>query len=327
MRVGLYRGSLGFQQACWSSLDRAVRTESGTATSIFHLKALIHQGRLEEASDRAQSLVRRRLVPTFMAELDYLRWYLAQCGYGQESMSFHEGEDSLERRWLARISGANVLVYGPGPTENLPSSIPSFLVARIMGPGVYQWDNDDDLVGNRTDIVYSNASNLSQGFASGGEDFRRKVSALPFICVKNGVEFLPPNTRSVNGFGSLFQGGHSNMVPLIVLDVLASSGIPHVIGSDFFTSTVAYRESDQRTVGWGSSAVPAAKQSAQGSAGGDFDRSSLMSSHNGIENWALVQNLYKAGKVSGDQRFEALMEYDLSQLMEIYDQVMGSLRI
>jgi hypothetical protein len=117
------------------------------------------------------------------------------------------------------------------------------------------------------------------------------------------------------------------MVPLIVLDVLASSGIPHVIGSDFFTSKVAYRQSDRRAVGWASSAVSAAKQSAQGSAGGDFDRSSLMSSHNSIENWALVQNLYRAGKVSGDQNFEAVMEYDLSQLMEIYDHVIGSRRV
>jgi hypothetical protein len=327
MRVGLYRASLGCQQAGWSLLDRSMRTESDTVTSIFHLKALIHQGRLEEASNRAQSLVRQRLVPTVRAELDDLRWYLVQCGYGEESMSFHEGEDSLERKWLARISGSNVLVYGPGATQNLSSAIPLFLVARIMGPSVYRWDSDDDLVGNRTDMVYSAPENLSQGFASGSEDFRREVSALPFICVKRGGRFLPPNARSVKGFGSLFQRGHPNMVPLIVLDVLASSGIPHVIGSDFFTSTVAYRESDRRAVGWGSSAVSAAKQSAQGSAGGDFDRSSLMSSHNSIENWALVQNLHRAGRVSGDQSFEAVMKHNLSQLMEIYDQAIGSLRI
>lgn len=327
MRVGLYRASLGFQQACWSSLDRAVRTESDTVTSIFHLKALIHQGRLEEASNRAQSLVRQRLVPTVRAELDELRSYLVQCGYGQESMFLNQGEDSLERKWLARVSGCNVLVYGPGATQNLPSPIPLFLVARVMGPSVYRWDSDNDLVGNRTDIVYSVPENLSEGFASGSEDFRREVSALPFICVKRGRKFLPPNARSVMGFGALFLRGHPNMVPLIVLDVLASSGIPHVIGSDFFTSKVAYRQSDRRAVGWASPTVSAAKQSAQGSAGGDFDRSSLMSSHNSIENWALVQNLYRAGKVSGDQNFEAVMEYDLSQLMEIYDQVIGSRRV
>ena len=53
MRVGLYRASLGFQQAGWSLLDRSMRTESDTVTSIFHLKALIHQGRLEEACQRS----------------------------------------------------------------------------------------------------------------------------------------------------------------------------------------------------------------------------------------------------------------------------------
>jgi len=327
MRVGLYRASLGFQEAGWTLLDRAMETKNDTVSSIFHLRALIHQGRLEEASNHAQSLVRQRLVPTVRAELDDLRSYLVHCGYGQESKSLQQGEDSLERKWLARISGSKVLVYGPGATPNLPSPTPPFLVARVMGPSVYRWDSDDDLVGNRTDIVYTNPENLSQGFASGSEDFRREVSVFPFICVKRGGRFLLPNARSLKGFGSLFQCGHPNMVPLIVLDVLASSGIPHVIGSDFFTSAVAYRESDRRAVGWGSSAVSEAKQSAQGSAGGDFDRSSLMSSHNSIENWALVQNLYQAGRVSGDQSFEDVMEYSLRQLMEIYDQVIGSLRI
>jgi hypothetical protein len=327
MRVGLYHASLEFQEAGWSSLNDAMGTKNDTVSSIFQLRALIYRGRLEEASNRAQSLARRRLVPTVRGELDELRSYLVHCGYGQESTTPHEGEGSFERKWLARISGSNVLVYGPGATENLPSPTPLFLVARVMGPSVYTWNSDDDLVGNKTDIVYSNPENLSQGFDSGSEDFRRVVSAFPFMCVKRGGRFLPPNARSLKGFGSLFQSGHPNMVPLIVLDVLASSGIPHVIGSDFFTSAVAYRESDRRTVGWGSSAVPDAKQSAQGSAGGDFDRSSLMSSHNSIENWALMRNLHRAGSVSGDQSFEDVMEYDLSQLVDIYDRVIGSLRI
>jgi len=46
-----------------------------------------------------------------------------------------------------------------------------------------------------------------------------------------------------------------------------------------------------------------ASQSQAGSAGAVFDRSTLMASHNAIQNRAIVANLVQVGRICGDSEF------------------------
>ena len=327
MRVGLFYASLESVKASWSRLE--VDWSSGrrdTFTALARVRGFIYQGKPQAARLAIDSMLDGRVPAHAQAtlfELDWLTQLIPTHPFADRS-----GESvGCRSDWTESVRNQPVVVYGPGNATQLPELPNEFLVARIMGPGVFTWDSPEDLVSNRTDIVYSISANIEKGLRETGESFRQAILGYKFLCIKRGETYELPNARTVRGFGGLFMSGHPQMVPLSILDIQWSGAAPVVVGGDFFTSEVAYRESDRRMVGWSDQSQPLRPQSPSGSDGGDFDRCSLMASHNIFENWSLIKFLHDSGYVRGDAGFESAMDYSFAGLALRYDEILGSQRL
>lgn len=326
MRVGLFYASLESVRASWIRLESDWSSGRQDAfTTLARVRALIYQGKQQAARIAIDSMLDGRVPAYAKTTLFELDW-LTQLTPSDASKSCLGGSADCQSDWAELVGNQTVLVYGPGNATQLPRLPNEFLVARIIGPGVFTWDSPEDLVSNRTDIVYSISANIEKGLRETGENFRQAIFGYKFLCIKRGETDEFPNARTVRGFGGLFMSGHPQMMPLSVLDIHWSGAAPVVVGGDFFTSEVAYRESDRRIVGWGNQSQSLRSQSPSGSGGGDFDRCSLMASHNIFENWALIKFLYDLGYVRGDAGFESAMAYNLTDLALRYDEILGSQR-
>ena len=326
MRVGLFEASLLSMEKSWKFLeDEWARGARDAFTAVSWARALIYAGDAQGANDVVDSLMKKRVPKYARHAVEEIAGFtnVARDSGAESSSPLPPRQQS---DWTNFVRGKTVLIYGPAEVVELPEVPGSCLVARIIGPGVYQWDSDDDLLSNQTDVVYSIRNNIEKGLSEVGGVFRQRLLGYRFVCIKRGGTFGLPNGRSVPGFGGLFMSGHPQMVPLCALDIVRSSALPVVIGADFFSSEVAYRESDRRLVGWGQPSQRSRQQSVSGSDGGAFDRCSLMASHNIFENWALVKFLFDAGKIRGDSRFAQSMNYSIHELALRYDEVIGSKR-
>ena len=327
MSVGLFRASLDSQRRAWELLESEVWRKPTLFSRYNYLLSLIYRGEIALAHRELETLTTMRHYPPITAAIPFLRWYLGVCSSSENQSVPWNVQGRNQPRWLERVAGQDVLIYGPGEVGNLPALRGGFLVSRIMGPGVFEWNNRDDLVSNQTNLVYSIRENIDNAMAPGGSTILEVLEKYDFVCVKKTDSFQSSHSRAVNAFSPLFSRGHPQMVPLAILDLISSGANPVVIGSDFFTSQIAYRPSDRRIAASMRESAEEKRQSAEGSDGGSFDRTSLMASHNILENWALIRNLFASGLVRGDSRFSAVMSMDPEQLMDVYDQNLGARRI
>lgn len=323
MSLGLFSVSLEFQVQAWRQLEKRALSTQSLDIRVRFIRSLLYQGHLHQALSEIEKINTRDLPDPLAGIVATMERYVGWCLAQDRSTGKVETLILTKEDWEDFVQGRDVLIYGPGRVDRLPSLGKGFVVARIMGPGVYRWSSRDDLVGNRTDIVYSIPENIEDARS---EESGRVLDALArysWVCVKKTDALRTSNSRAVNTFSPLYDRGHPQMVPLAVVDLITSGAKPYVIGSDFFASPLAYRPSEVRLV----RGLDGNRQSDTGSNGGSFDRTSLMASHNIVENWSLTKNLFEAGLVTGDSGFEEVMSHSLSELMDIYDAHLGISRI
>jgi hypothetical protein len=318
--LGLFSASQKFLDASWNLMDASSVSNQSIHFRVARMKQAIYRGRLGEALQLHEELGHNDLPPSLMKALKKIGWYLQTCtvGYGEDPIL--EVDSPAENLWFESVKDRDVLIVGPGQTVDLPPIESGFLVARILGPGVWEWSDPQDIVANVTDAVYSIPEVIERERSSQNSQFFAKLQDYRFVNVKKENVLATPNSRRVDTFSALFSRGHPQMIPLAVLDVLAHSGRPVVVGSDFFQSENAYRESDRRKPG-------PKPQEVSGSDGGDFDRSALMASHSIFENWSLVKNLADAGHVRGDEGFMRALNCSPEELFSRYDEVLGKQRV
>lgn len=319
MAVGLFRVSYEFRLASWRALSQSSWKQESAASQFAKLKQTLYCGQIDVASqhlEKLQDSPSRRLAGS---PLETVSWYI-QCCLGRTIERRARVSNKVEALWGQAVRGQDVLIVGPGETRDLPELVPGYLVARVIGPGVYEWQDSSDIASNKTDAVYSIPGNVSPRAMHTYPALRNKLESYSFVNIKKTDVLLIENSRPVETFWQLFSFGHPQMIPLAVLDVLAHGGRPVVVGSDFFQSPVAYRASERRSPG-------GRVQDPNGSDGGEFDRSALLASHDVFENWSIVRNLVSAGLVRGDERFLNSCALSPGELFNHYDETLGKYRV
>lgn len=321
MSLGLFDASFAFYKAGCHALNQSAPKFDSVAFRIARLKQSLYFGKIDDAHHLFESLRSSPWRGSASSSLETLGWYIRCClnraVLGRRSRS---SSSRVQVAWNEIVSGRDVLIVGPGETRDLPELRPGYLVARVIGPGVYEWKDENDIASNRVDAVYTIPENILRYAMEQSSDLRDKLSSYRFVNIKRKDVLGASNSRPVETFWQLYSSGHPQMVPLMVLDVLAQGGRPVVVGSDFFQSPVAYRFSERRR-------IRNRVQALSGSDGGDFDRSALMASHNVFENWAIIKNLVSAGLVGGDERFLSSCLLSSERLAHRYDEVIGQHRI
>jgi hypothetical protein len=300
--VGLFEVSLAFEEQALEDIAWAPPTAKRVSDFIEHLQVSIHRRDMERARYYCDALV--KLTPNLHGAPYSIRDLVnyAMVWTGQPSIPglLADRGSAIDARWHQSLDGANVAVYGPGVVSHgHPKFRSADLIARIAGPGSYSWSDRSDLANARTDIVYMIPETL-RAIGSTEVERQRALGGFRFVGVKREQPAYLPNARKVEAGSRLFLRGHPNMVPLICIDVIRlENTTAYVAGSDFFTSVTAYRENSRRVNADG------ARQTPQGSNGKRFDRTTLMASHNVLQNRRVVANLVESGRISGDSEFSA----------------------
>jgi len=221
-----------------------------------------------------------------------------------------------EDRWERIIRNQQVVIYGPGTVDPTHRRFTDGeLIARIAGPGSYKWQDATDLAGGKADLVYLIPETL-ESIVSSDSQSQAILEAYGMICVKKSMPLYLPNARQVEPGSRLYLRGHPNMVPLICVDLIRAPGTTgYVVGSDFFSSQSSYRPESRRVNRLG------VHQTAQGSSGRRFDRTTLMASHNAFQNRRIVLNLVDSGRISGDDNFLsacALSDLDYARRLDFF---------
>lgn len=318
--LGLHVASLALEKRAWKQIVKNV-SHRHPDDVLRWLQVTIYQGLLPEAIQAADKL-RKALTREEMGRYSYSDVFnYISVWSGEDSASFPLPHDSVTADWNRELNSRRVTIYGPGLVADGTPDVPEDeLVIRIAGPGSYEWTNPSDHAQGRTDIVYVIPETL-QNIGNNDEERKQLFLRHRYICVKRGNAPYLPNSRRVETGSRLFLRGHPNVVPLICLDVLRVQGARvHVIGSDFFANSVAYREDSKRTV------APGPAENSAGSPGAQFDRSTLLASHNAFQNRALVKNLVNAGRVEGDATFRSVVDLSEEQYASRLDEIYGKSR-
>ena len=318
--LGLHVVSLELEMRAWEVIERRAKTARHRDDLVQQIQVATYRGDMTRAVNFSERLEKALSIKqkSLFSYIDLLNYVSVWAGSG--TLTFPNSpriQIPTSERWSALVAGQQLNLYGPGRVDkNQPPFPEESLVLRIAGPGSFQWNAKNDRALGRTDVVYIIPETLS---AIGDTDAERQeiFGGYEFVCIKRSSAPYLPNSRKVEAGSRLFLRGHPNVVPLMCIDLMRVAGTSiRVTGSDFFASSVAYR-SNSRRVGPGG-----APQDSSGSAGQYFDRSTLMASHNAFENRALVKNLHKAGRITGDDGFEkalALSDFEYAQTLdEIY---------
>jgi len=318
--LGLHVVSLELEVRAWDVIESRAKTARHRNDLVQQIQVAIYRGDMTRALNFSEKLKKAlsSKQKSLFSYIDLLNYVSVWAGAGTLTFPSARGiESQTSERWNALVTGQKLYLYGPGTVgKNEPAIPQESLVMRIAGPGSYRWGDNNDLALGRTDIVHIIPETLAD---IGDTDAQKQeiFGGYEFVCIKRSHAPYLPNSRKVEAGSRLFLRGHPNVVPLMCIDALRVPGTSlRVLGSDFFASPVAYR-SDSRREGPGG--VP---QNSSGSTGHDYDRSTLMASHNAFENRALVKNLHKAGRIEGDYGFEkalALSDFEYAQTLdEIY---------
>lgn len=224
--------------------------------------------------------------------------------------------------WMSAMRGKSFLVVGPGEILDHCLNVNEFdYIVRIAGPGAFDWTSTSDLFEGRAEVVYLNPENLENLKESSSRD-PKLLSGVDWVCVKKTVHVsLPTRMRSVDTGGLLFLRGHANLIPLICVDLSRIPGTKiRIVGSTFFASQTAYRPDSVRFGPDGRRAME------NGSRGMQYERSTIISSHNPFQNLSIVRNLVNIGRVSGDQKFAEICGISEREYAQRLDSIYGELR-
>lgn len=325
--VGLFEAGFAFAELGQELILQQVRENPSEDNLIRAIQVAIVRGDRESALVSREKLLEVRNKPNLMRRrwknIDDLENYLnlwqgKACSYPDPPRH----TSPLESAWRLFLVGKMSVVYGPGLSTGPPIKISKDNpVIRIAGPGSFTWTNKADFAMGRTDIVYLIRETLERI----GSDERERIQILSpyrFVGVKRSTTPYLPTARRVETASQLFLRGHPNMVPLACIDILR---VPRttvcVIGANFFASEISYRQGGVRVNPDGTS------QSQAGSAGAVFDRSTLMASHNAIQNRAIIANLVQVGRICGDSEFLEAVSLSNLEYAQRLDRIYGQHKI
>lgn len=316
--LGLFEVALGFEQWAVHRIRQTYKSPRSRTDFIELIQVAIHSADLDTATEFSRrltvSLSGQSSVPFSIRDLvNYVEvWAGRPTSLDRTSSQNVEQED----RWERIIRNQQVVIYGPGmvdPTHRRFTD--GELIARVAGPGSFTWHDAQDLAGGRADLVYLIPETLESIVSADGQS-QAILEAYGMICVKKSMPLYLPNARQVEPGSRLYLRGHPNMVPLICVDLIRLPGTTgYVVGSDFFSSQSSYRPESRRVDRLG------APQTAQGSSGRPFDRTTLMASHNAFQNRRIVVNLVDSGRISGDDNFLsacALSDLDYARRLDFF---------
>jgi hypothetical protein len=285
----------------------------------------VHWGDLTAAETVLQRLRSHRLNSRQRSRFErYEAYFRTWAGMDQLPLS-----EIAKSQFFSAISGKSLLIYGPGEVDGELFDAERFeIVARTCGPGKCVFDSQDDLVSNKTDVVYVNPEDFDLGEALLRADRVHSLSQYAFVVTKRkGVEGLSNNRVAVN-VGALFLRGHPNKGTQMILDLLVHNPRElHVIGMSFFLAHNAYREDARPLNTLVLQSGGEQKSDLSGSEGGRYDLNWQYASHNLRENFGLVRNLYSAGKITGDAKFSSVMSYSIDEYLAELDAVAGTSRL
>jgi len=326
--TGLFAASSGFAPLIHRGLRHRAESTSDVRDLLKASVSAIHQGDLELAARTFRRI--KASAPGDVLEVETVGRYIdiwARNGMvtrSTEPNGLRAEQRSADLRFSAFVGAGPVLIYGPGPTTQLPQlGNGQWKVIRILMPEVYAWQSPEDLVSGQADVAYMNHE--AQLWLSQLPDGERADVAARFsiLVAKKSAERLSgvshPGLRVAWSSAPLYLTGSENTVPAITFDLLALAQVPvAVIGTTFFASASSYRPDNRRLQFY-----EGVRVDDQGRTGLLLERCTMLASHNAVENRTLIRNLVDAGLVTGDSEFSEVVALSDEAYLERLDELYG----
>ena len=323
---GQHQASGAFAHKSWERISLEARYLRTAAAFEREFVASLHWSDLSGAERSLRELQGARLNPSQAIRVQRYEEYFQLW----QSSSPNPANSGVNSPFSDVVGSSKILIYGPGGTSPESLGTRDFdLVVRTCGLGKYVFDSPDDLLGNKTDIVYVNPEVFQIGSSAMQDEALQALSRYTFAVTKRTGIAMLPNNRVATNLGPLFLRGHPHKGTQIILDLLFHQPRElHVIGMNFFLAKNAYRKDslgvNALTVG-SDSQLPT--HDLSGSEGGPFDLNWQYASHNLRENFGLVRNLYGAGLVTGDAVFSRVMDLTVEEYLAELDSIAGRPRM
>ena len=323
---GQHQASGAFAHKSWERISLEARYLRTAAAFEREFVASLHWSDLSGAERSLRELQGARLNPSQAIRVQRYEEYFQLW----QSSSPKPANSGVNSPFSDVVGSSKILIYGPGGTSPESLGTRDFdLVVRTCGLGKYVFDSPDDLLGNKTDIVYVNPEVFQIGSSAMQDEALQALSRYTFAVTKRTGIAMLPNNRVATNLGPLFLRGHPHKGTQIILDLLFHQPRElHVIGMNFFLAKNAYRKD---SLGVNALTVGSDSQhpyhDLSGSEGGPFDLNWQYASHNLRENFGLVRNLYGAGLVTGDAVFSRVMELTVEEYLAELDSIVGRPRM
>lgn len=308
--IGCFRASLHFTDGAFQHIT-ALPTRSDEEKARVFL-AHLYQGDLERAGQTWHTASPTPDSGNLWTDAGHLLWLLSA---GQAGASDHLLGDAF----ADDVSGRDILVWGPAPTDTPPSLPDDGYVARVIAPGVTGFD-PDDAVGGRCDIAYA-SSRVTKGLIA--EDAADLLEPFQWVCFRTDSwrRLSVPQGRTAKNHKRLLPSpwDKTNVIPLAVWDLLHVRDVSvRVGGTTFFASAQAYTPQETRLKDEASG-----KTDERGSTGLRFERCLSLAHHNLSAHHTLMALMQKAGCVQFDAAGEAVLRLSLEDYMDEIDSLYG----
>jgi hypothetical protein len=276
----------------------------------------LHNRNLPDAQHIWDTLPPRKKRHPFWQDAGHYLWHWSQHTHGTP----HHTSDTS---WTTLLTGHHITILGPAPTSHTPPA-PPHLTARVIVPGVLSWQEDSGPFGSSCDLAYANSrstkwfiKNLSPEAFSGFQRVSFRSEKWQALGLSNG------RTSTSHERLLLLPSDKTNMVPLMVWDVLAVNDVTvTVAGTTFFATAASYTPDNLR---FSHSARGQADE--RGSSGGVFERCLSFSHHAVSQQLSFLGNLVSAGVVAIDREGAEVMALTDEQYLTRLDDLYGVERL
>lgn len=308
--AGLFEGSYGFTQLAHARIELNAESTANLRDSLYSVLVALHRQNLDLAISRWDALKGADVPSGVTREIfDMLDRYMSILTHSAP-VGLPGGPLIVDRSgWKEDLRGSRVLILGPGPTDFGPSDAAQFdYIAQIFR----NRDLKDFSTGTSAnkDILYVGGYLYRMLEKLGRDELEQRFGRFKYFAIKS----LEPrlgltNTRQTERLCSrLFLNGHPNMVPLMCVDLLAPGEVSlHIVGVNFYASKEPYTAGET-------------------DAFSRFHLCHSITSHNALENRALVGNFVKAGVVDGEKAFRDVLGLNDLEYLRLLDEYYGKPR-
>lgn len=306
----LFVAGYEFSRLATAALGRRAETIPGSAGAVLAAKVAIQSGDAEKAQHFTQRLRRHFLLksPHFYSLVAYVDIWVE----GHTDVWRKGARDQLIRPSAVRGRSAQVVSKGPIGQDFLAQKFTNdVLIARVLTPNSQISFTPPSGGPARTDIAYANGDTLEWLRGRNPSEVDELLRDFSEVAVRGGVpsflaEVSPGKVREAV-VPNVFLAGNASMLQIMALDLLAE-GAKRVrfAGANFFLGAAPYRDGQFRSFANGFEESPANLHETL--------RKGLPS-HNAWENWIFFENLFKAGRVRGDEYFEKALSQNVEEYL------------